>query len=413
MLDAQGVEQGAPVSATRAETVQVGRQAIYDGSLHSRAYELFYRSLSASESLAGNSERATCSMVLSAFTELGLERVAGKKRIFLPVSYDVISGALPLPIPADTVVLQVRDYEHSVEELVLALRQRRSEGFQVALDGFVHQSGSERLLEVCDYVKFNVPRIGVSRLAEQLALIPDSVATVACRLDGSDDFNAAVAAGCRYFQGSFLFRPQVLSHKRLPQNLKTLVLLLRRLRDPAVEFAEIDRIVKTDPALGVAVLRFLGSAAYSVAQPVTSVTHAVTLLGVREFTKWITVVALTATSDRPSELSLVALIRARASESIAAAVGADPDAAFTVGMISALDALFDRPLQSLLAELPVSLEVRAAVLEHSGPLGKILSDVLSRESEEAPVSHAFDSGTVHRAWLEALTWASQTQSSLR
>jgi EAL and modified HD-GYP domain-containing signal transduction protein len=364
--------------------------------------------------LGRDSERATCSVVLSAFAELGLERVAGKKRIFLPVSYDVISGALPLPIPAATVVLQVRDYEHSMDELPRALAQRRSEGFQVALDGFEHRPESAALLEHCDYVKFNVQRLGVAELARQVALVPARVAAVACKLQGTEEFNAAAAAGCRFFQGPFLFRPQVLSHKRLPQNLKTLVALLRRLRDPSVELAEIDRIVKTEPALGVAVLKFLGSAAYSMAQPVTSVRQAVTLIGLREFSKWVTVVALTATADRPSELSLVALIRARASELVAGATGVDADTAFTVGLISAMGALYERPLDSLLGELPVSADVRAAVLDHAGPLGKILAEVKRRERDDGSLPpNELDTNLVNRAWLEALSWATETQAALR
>lgn len=413
MLDAQGVEQQGPVSVSGAETVQIGRQAIYDPSLHSRAYELFYRSVSERGALARDSERATCSVVLSAFAELGLERVAGRKRIFLPVSYDVISGALPLPIPAETVVLQVRDYEHSVDELMRALAQRKSEGFQVALDGWVHSPEAAPLLEQCDYVKLNVQRLGVAELARQVALLPARVAAVACKLDSTEEFNAASAAGCRFFQGPFLFRPQVLSHKRVPQNLKTLVTLLRRLRDPSVEFREIDGIVKTDPALGVAVLKFLGSAAYSMPQPVTSVTQAVTLLGVREFTKWVTVVALTATSDRPSELSLMALIRARASEIVASAIGVDADTAFTVGLISAMGALYERPLDGLLGELPISSDLRAAVLDHAGPLGAILADVKRRESDDTSAPNELDTKLVNRAWLEALSWAAETQSALR
>jgi hypothetical protein len=162
--------------ASGLETLQIGRQAIYDASLHSRAYELFYR-----DSARGRPEldgdRAACSVVLSAFVELGLARVASHKRVLLNVSHDVISGALPPPVPTDVVVLQVRDYEHSVSELQSALEQRRSDGFQVALDGLL------------------------------------------------------------------------LSHERLPKSLETVTLLLQRLRDPAIEFSELERVVKTDPAL--------------------------------------------------------------------------------------------------------------------------------------------------------------------
>ncbi|HVZ34232.1 MAG TPA: hypothetical protein VG963_17515, partial [Polyangiaceae bacterium] len=86
--------------------MQIARQAIYDASLHSRAYELFYRG-SSSGSADADPDRAACSLVLSAFVELGLARVAGNKCLFLNVAHDVMSGALPLPVPPELVVLQV------------------------------------------------------------------------------------------------------------------------------------------------------------------------------------------------------------------------------------------------------------------------------------------------------------------
>ena len=73
--------------------------------------------------LSGDADRETCSVVLSAFAELGLERVASNKRIFLNVAHDVVSGVLPLPVSTELTVLQVRDYEHSAAELARALRR--------------------------------------------------------------------------------------------------------------------------------------------------------------------------------------------------------------------------------------------------------------------------------------------------
>jgi len=86
-----------------------------------------------------------------------------------------------------------------------------------------------------------------------------------------------------------------------------------------------------------------------------------------------------------------------------------------VGLLSELVALFEQSLPSVLAPLPLSSEVKAAVLEHTGTLGKILVDVLSREEEEdqGPTSTRFEVGMVNRAWLDALLWAGEAQAALR
>ena len=397
-------------------TVHLSRQAIYDASLNSRAYELTYRPIPVGERdpLSGDADRATCSLVLSAFSELGLDRVAAKKRVFLDISHDVVSGALPLPVSPELVVLQVRDYEHSPGELLAGLRARRAEGFQVALKGFVLSAETKPLLDVASYLVFDLGQLGSEGLFEQVEGVRASGReTVACQIDSLDQFHACAAAGCNLFQGRFLFRPQLLSHKRLPKSLETVTTLLRRLRDPAVELAEIERIVKTDPALSLAVLGFFGSAVHALTNPVTSIVQAINLMGLREFSKWITLVALTSTRQRPSELVLVALIRARACETLAASVGVDADAAFTTGLMSMLEVLFERPAAELLGALPLTSEIKAAVSEGAGALGAILADVSAHEREEAAPRARFDSGTVQRAWFDALEWAAETQSALR
>jgi EAL and modified HD-GYP domain-containing signal transduction protein len=311
-------------------------------------------------------------------------------------------------------VLQVRDYEHSAAELVPALAARRAEGYRVALDGFVLGPETSPLLQVADYLKFNVRHLGLSGLARQMELVRGGLhEIVACNIDTTEQFRACADAGCHFFQGRFLFRPQVLSHKRLPKGLETVSHLLKRLRDPAIELAEVERIVKTDPALSLDVLRFFGSASLGLPRDVRSIQQAIGWIGLREFSKWVTLVALASTTQRPGELVLVALTRARASELLAQSVGADADGAFTAGLMSMLEVLFERPLPELLEAMPVSAEIAAAVLSREGALGAILEDVSSRERDEPTASTSFDAGLVNRAWLGALRWAGETQQILQ
>jgi c-di-GMP phosphodiesterase len=84
-----------------------------------------------------------------------------------------------------------------------------------------------------------------------------------------------------------------------------------------------------------------------------------------------------------------------------------------VGLMSALEALFERPLAELLEAMPVTPEIKAAVVGHGGVLGNVLSDVLSREQDDLPEKVHFAPGAVNRAWLDALGWAAETQGALR
>jgi EAL and modified HD-GYP domain-containing signal transduction protein len=50
-----------------------------------------------------------------------------------------------------------------------------------------------------------------------------------------------------------------------------------------------------------------------------------------------------------------------------------------MGMFSLVDAMLDRPLDSVLADLPVSADVRDALLSSSGPLRGVLGCALDYE----------------------------------
>ena len=81
--------QVEPIKDTKPEakknTALVGRQSIYDVNLDVFAYELLYRPAEgqnfAPSQFDGN--KATSEVMLNTFLEIGLEKIAGKKRAFI------------------------------------------------------------------------------------------------------------------------------------------------------------------------------------------------------------------------------------------------------------------------------------------------------------------------------------------
>lgn len=405
-------ENADPKSAESSiEAVHVGRQAILNRSLVSKAYELFYRT--ASTAPPGDPAAPLGWASLSGVAALGLTRAARDSRVFLDVTPQCLSQPQPLPLDPKLVVLQLRDYGENTDELAKAVAKRKAEGFRIALVDLEFNSSVKPLSDLANYLKFNVQQLGVDGLKKQVKLAGGKKRTlVATDIATTKEFKRCVTAGCDLFQGPFLFQPRPSSAKKVPASLTTLTQLTALLRDPHVDYAEIEALVKTDPALAVGILKLLSSAAFGLSKEVSSIAHAVSLLGLHEFEKWATVASLSASSKRPGEMSLVALTRARAAEILAVATGeVDPDEAFTVGMISSLDALFEQSMEELLQQLPVSAVVREALTEGKSPAGLILAAVKGRE-EASLDSGNFDAALVNRAWFEALAWAENALHSV-
>jgi len=88
--------------------------------------------------------------------------------------------------------------------------------------------------------------------------------------------------------------------------------------------------------------------------------------------------------DKPQELVAQSLFRAKFCESLAPLVGllSQKESLFLLGLFSMIDALLDRPLPEILAEIPIAEEIKGALLGENNRLRKVFQYVLSYEKGE-------------------------------
>jgi EAL and modified HD-GYP domain-containing signal transduction protein len=142
--------------------------------------------------------------------------------------------------------------------------------------------------------------------------------------------------------------------------------LLTALGQAEIDFSDVESIIKSDAVLASSLLKYLNSAALGMRQSITSIRHALTLLGERPLRKWGTLVAFAGMCDgKPHELLVASLVRAHFCEGVASAIGQEVQAIdyFLVGLLSTIDAVTDRPMPDALASVSVSEAVRRTLLD--------------------------------------------------
>ena len=130
---------------------------------------------------------------------------------------------------------------------------------------------------------------------------------------------------------------------------------------------------------------------------------------------WVSLLTLSGLSEKPSELMVTAMIRARMSELLAEASGRGAaDACFTAGLFSALDALLDIPMEQVLESLPLTEELTDALLQRSGSVGEVLGCVIAYERGEWDTVHLAGLGadSIRECYLQALAWSNKAGSQL-
>src|SRR5271154_3059369 len=131
-----------PDRALEAPAV-VARQAIYDSRLRHVAYELLFRPMSDADVQLGDADAATAQVLLTAFSDVGLDNLVGKHRAFVNVPYAFLTAGLCRTLPTDRVVLEILESVQVDRDVVEVARGLVAEGHTLALDDFVFLDGME------------------------------------------------------------------------------------------------------------------------------------------------------------------------------------------------------------------------------------------------------------------------------
>jgi hypothetical protein len=215
-------------------------------------------------------------------------------------------------------------------------------------------------------------------------------------------------------QGQFYTVPLANDNQKVSLSTQTLMTLLVKLQEPDVDAEEIATTINKDLSLSYKLLRLINSAFFGLPREVSSIKQAIVMLGHKKVKTWASLLSLSAIDDKPNELRVVAMTRARMCELLAKYYKASAELSFAAGLFSTLDALLDKPLATILTQLPLSAELSSALLNKSGPAGQVLRDVLNYEKGDWQALDAspLPIEIVARSYLDAIRWAKELNAQL-
>jgi len=396
--------------------VFVARQPIFDRQIKVFAYELLFRS-GPENYFTGTDYDASSSKVISdGVSLLGLDMLIGRKRAFVNFSRAALVNDFAFVLPRERVVIEVLETVEPDNDVVAAVRRLKDAGYQLALDDFESVERFEPLLDMVDYVKvdFLATTAPEDRATLSRLLSARGIRMVAEKVETREDVDEAVRTGYTLFQGFFFARPVMIPAKEVPGFRLNYLKLVNEINLPETRPDRLEEIMKQEVSMAYRLLRYINSAAFGFRAEVTSIKHAIVLLGLQEIRKLATVWALAGLGrDRPVELVVTSTTRARFCELIACAAGREESAsrAFLVGMFSLIDAIIGRPISDLMDSLSIGPDERAALLGQGGPLKTILDCVIAYERGEwesclaLAAQIGLDEPTLADQYLRATDWS--------
>jgi c-di-GMP phosphodiesterase len=299
----------------------VARQPIFDKDLNVYAYELLFRSGDSQDVAAiRNGQAATSTVIVNTFANMGLQDLVGGRPAAINVSQSFLVDALSLQLPAERLIIEVLEDVEVDRETVQAVQALRDRGYTIALDDFVYKPELEPLIQLSDLIKLDVHALGSQGLWQQMGLLQKyGKRLVAEKVETHEELDFCKSLGFDYYQGHFLCQPKLVTKRTVPTNRMAKLSLIAELNNPEADFDALEKIISRDVGLSYRFLRYINSAFFSLPHKVGSIRQALVLLGLSAVKNWATLLAMADIDDKPNELIVTALVRAKMCELASAA----------------------------------------------------------------------------------------------
>ncbi|RMG58353.1 MAG: HDOD domain-containing protein [Gammaproteobacteria bacterium] len=394
----------------------VGRQPIFNRERRIVAHELLFRDAGdASGAVFEDGDAATREVLESAFVDIGLDRLAGRQPVFLNLTRNYLLH--PPPLPPKQVVYEILEDIDFVDDIQRAIARLAADGYRLALDDYVAEKADPAVLSRVHIIKLDVLAHGPRELERIVASLRDYPARLlAEKVEDEATWTRCLALGFDLFQGYWFSRPQVIRGRRLQANQAIVLQLLRLVHKPAPDFRELEKLISQDVNLSYKLLRMINSPYYGLSRKIESVRRALVYIGQDALRGWLSMLSVRELDEQNRGLTGLALTRARMC-ALLCPNEQERDAWFTVGLFSVLDQLTGLPMEEVLAGLPLSDDVVAALLHGLGPMGEALACAIALENprETEPQDRrtaGLSAEEVAARYLEAVAWAQEQMQAL-
>lgn len=356
--------------------IYLGRQAIYDTKMKVFAYELLYRSSDENVSGVIDGDQATSSVITNSVAVFGMDKLTEGKRAFINFTKNLIMEEMPHVFDNSTIVVEILEDIVPDEPFLEACSTLKKKGYILALDDYCLVNENMELLKMIDIIKVD---FRITDKEERREIVKrykkHKIVFLAEKVENEEEYQEAIDAGYKLFQGFFFSKPAVMSTKDFKAQTYNYIKVLEELDADEPNFQVITSVFESDIALSYRLLKLLNSAAFQTKSHIKSINHALVILGLREIRKWVMLMMMRDLGDnRPDELIRLSLIRGKFSELLTSELSykARKREAFMVGIFSMIDLLVGQELDMVLSEIPLNKDVKDALLGDRNLFSEVL-----------------------------------------
>nr|WP_256557749.1 HDOD domain-containing protein [Marinobacterium sedimentorum] len=396
--------------------VLLARQPIYTKNQDVVAFELLFRSQTGEVDHSITDDAATLAVITNSYASVCSDGEIRTLPCYLKLTDKVLLNSNFPELPKESFALELLGHTEVTPELLERLKQLARTGYRLVLADYDPSDPKfEPLLSIVHVLKLDILKLGLHDLPEIIRkLKPHNLELLADKVENKEQFRQCLEMGFSLYQGYFLSKPIPVRGKKISGNKVVLLQLLAELQNPDTTAAALEQIAVNDAALTFKILKVVNSAAFSLRREVESLSHAITLLGLDQIRRWVTLFLAGAEPGKPDELTRNMLLRGRMCELLAELMGRPHTMNyFIVGLLSQLDVLLDIEMSELMEQVPLQQDIKAALLTRAGMLGEVLQDVeVYERGEFAALKKLVDPSFYEVSYRHSLLWAQHVMQAM-
>lgn len=352
---------------------KVVRQPIISINKELLGYEILYQE--DASSLYNQADTQAANAIEDFLLEFDSNRFLEGRTAFLTFTPNLLLKNIPRMFQPEKLVIQIEDNSivHPLAQKIIY--RYKKQGYKIAVKGFEFSPRYFALLDIVDIIKLDFANAEASQksIADIGASFQKMI--IAYNVNTTAAYERAVDLGCKYLQGTVVAEAMSSKVRRMDHMQSNFFQLVVAVTKEEPDVDDIAEIISRDVTLAFSLIKLVNSAYFALRNKARSVKQALVVLGLGQLKQWVYLLSFKQNDGQFSaELMKMSFLRANFCAELSEYVHDLPiskSEAYLMGMFSTLGLLMEVPLEDALGELPISEEVKLALLTGEGRCGEL------------------------------------------
>lgn len=360
------------------------RQALVNENQQTFGYEILYTD---NQFKSEYTDDITAANAIENFlSSMDSEKFLDGRIAFLTFTSNLLEKGIPKMFKTNKLVIQIEDSLITNPFSQNLITKYKQSGYKIAVVDFEFAPRFFGILDIVDYIKVNFGNNNPS--VENIVKIGKSFGKkiIAYNIENQESYDKARSLNCTYYQGSFVSEKMPTTVKKVNYLQSNFFLLMVAVTKDEPDIDEIESIISRDVSLTFSLLRLVNSAYFALRNRARSVKQALVILGLGQLKQWIYLLSFKQDDgSMPDELIKISFLRATFASELLEFANDMPisrSEAYLLGMFSTLGKLMQVPLEEALEQLPISDEIKLALLNMEGRTGLLYQLIISYEKAD-------------------------------